>query len=378
MKAGLVLLGLMVTTALRACLWDMDTLAAEAKGKLDFVDATTGRFPRNPPLYYEMRLERVKRELRSTPKKLELYDDAGVANDRLGKGDDAIAWMQKKLVVLNALDMSDPKVKEHWYRYYANLGTFEIHNWFREGQSIERIVEAERARDHIAKAIEINPNAHFGRERVQLHAMEWAISSAKGEESGLHESFGDELDDRTRAGKLAEGLVGLIVLGNAWESPDIFFALAQALSASKQATMGYLAILRCRELVNEGKKLRSSEANDMLNRGSGLMLWMPMENEAELIEKNYANLRAAADDYDQRRNAFAIAKMRQGTHPDTDPEFWSAFTEPRRPEIEPLPWIKQGYNATYVVVGAIIAAIIMLPVVVVLWKRRKRRLAAAG
>src|SRR5690554_4853590 len=40
-----------------ACLWDYDTLRAEARGVPGVAEIITGRFERNPPLYYEMRLE---------------------------------------------------------------------------------------------------------------------------------------------------------------------------------------------------------------------------------------------------------------------------------------------------------------------------------
>ena len=62
----------------------------------EVVAVLTGRFERNPPLFYEMRLERVTDHLQSHPEDLAAYDDAGVACDRLGRGDEAISWMEKK------------------------------------------------------------------------------------------------------------------------------------------------------------------------------------------------------------------------------------------------------------------------------------------
>jgi len=49
------------------CLWDYDTLRYEAQGMPSTIEAITGRFDRFPPLYYEMRLERVSAELESDP-----------------------------------------------------------------------------------------------------------------------------------------------------------------------------------------------------------------------------------------------------------------------------------------------------------------------
>jgi tetratricopeptide (TPR) repeat protein len=105
-----LLLGLPLAVA--ACLWDRDTPADEARGMPEVVAVLTGRFARNPPLYYEMRLARVTARLRDHPGDLAAYDDAGVACDRLGRGDEAIAWMEKKRAQLETLDASRPEVKE--------------------------------------------------------------------------------------------------------------------------------------------------------------------------------------------------------------------------------------------------------------------------
>src|SRR6478609_1222523 len=173
LAVSLALLGLPLSVA--ACLWDRDTPYDEAKGMPEVIAAITGRFERNPPLYYEMRLGRVADHLRSHPDDLEAYDDAGVACDRLGRGDEAIAWMEKKREQLEKLDASRPEVKEQRYRYHANLGTFLVHRWARHGADRARIDEVKAARDEIARALAINPNAHFGREKYQLKALEWII-----------------------------------------------------------------------------------------------------------------------------------------------------------------------------------------------------------
>ena len=136
------------------------------------MEVITGRFERNPPLFYEMRLARVSNKIKAQPTKLELYDDAGVACDRLHKGDEAIAWMKQKRAHLKPF----PQDKEHWYRYHANLGTFQAHRWLRSGADRKKIGEMKAARDNIKRAIQINPDAHFGREKYQLMAMEWIIN----------------------------------------------------------------------------------------------------------------------------------------------------------------------------------------------------------
>ena len=205
----------------------------------------TGRFERNPPLFYEMRLGRVADHLQTHPEDLAAYDDAGVACDRLGRGDEAIAWMEKKRAQLDELDASRPEVKEQRYRYHANLGTFLVHRWARQGADRTKIDEVKAARDEIAKALEINPNAHFGREKYQLRALEWIVDPPKVEAlrrtspNLLGWSFDDiygQQTDPKEADDAVRGLAGLVVLGNAWESVDIFHALNVAL---QRDSLGY-------------------------------------------------------------------------------------------------------------------------------------------
>ena len=224
----------------RACLWDSDTLAQEAGGIPDVIQVITGRFERNPPRYYEMRLERIEKEYESATdwEKLALCDDAGVACDRLHRSDEAIAWMAKKNALLEVEPDRDRK-KEHVYRYHANMGTFVIHRWLRDGAPRERNAEAVKARGLIATAIQINPDAHFGREKYQLRAIEWLIDLDKLAVSdpdqtnrdprcfldvSLYSRRDPEFLREIGFGDALEGITGLIALGDAWESIDIFSA----------------------------------------------------------------------------------------------------------------------------------------------------------
>jgi hypothetical protein len=73
----------------------------------EVIEVIAGRFERNPPLYYEMRLERAKGRIARDPLDLPAFDDAGVACDRLGRGDEAIAWMAQKKAALDAMPARD-------------------------------------------------------------------------------------------------------------------------------------------------------------------------------------------------------------------------------------------------------------------------------
>src|SRR5262249_35087201 len=153
-----------------------------------------------------------------------------------------IDWMTKKRAQLDKPDASRPEVKEQLYRYHANLGTFLVHRWVRQGADRAKIAEVQSARDEIAEALKINPNAHFGREKYQLQAIEWIMTAPKVVRDESKDTWPQEVKasmlgiDRfgnlppEQAHDAVRGWSGLIVLGNAWESVDVFNALAFALA----------------------------------------------------------------------------------------------------------------------------------------------------
>jgi hypothetical protein len=315
----------------------------------EVVAVLTGRFARNPQLYYSMRLARVTDHVQSVPDDLEAYDDAGVACDRLGRGNEAIGWMEKKRAVLEKLDPSLFDVTEHRYRYHANLGTFLVHRWARQGGDRSKIDEVKAARDEIARALEINPNAHFGRERYQLRALDWIVDPPKMDNPNaelpnlLGWSFGDMDGEQTtpkEADDAVRGLAGLVVLGNAWESVDVFHALNVALQRDSlgympgreggRNTLAYLASLRCRELIDAGKGSMLPDTP----KGESLKALLPHPKfvSAEvLLDGAFKELRREADAWQAARTAFMTKRMSEGSHPDTDPSFWNGYTEPKPP-----------------------------------------------
>jgi hypothetical protein len=169
-----LLLGLPMASL--ACFNDRDTLAEEVRRSPDVTRVITGRFERNPPLYYRMRIDRIAAKAARGPIPIDEFDDIAVAYDRIGQDDDAIDWITRKRVILPPYDAANATLKEHWYRYYANLGTFRVHRWAHAGADRKRIGEVVAARDEIRQAIAIKPDAHFGREKYQLHVMDWIIN----------------------------------------------------------------------------------------------------------------------------------------------------------------------------------------------------------
>lgn len=331
-----------------ACIWDRDTLEMETKSFPNVTNVITGRFPRNPPLYYVRRLELATARVESEPDDLASYDDAGVACDRLGRGDEAIEWMRAKRERLEQMaarpeGMFADLLRDHTYRHLANLGTFYAHRWIRGGADRADVSDLERARDNIKAAIAVNPDAHFGRERYQLRAIEWLLvvepwkmqakgTSPLGDFLGLQGTDAEyQTDNKYRErelvskglGDAVKGLTGLIVLGNAWESVDVFHALSLALQAEGASSAAYLARLRMEELVRAGRGslrpgaptgdalLKVAFAPTLLEKG-------PMRD----LREEYAERRADAREWMTERQGEILRRLRAGRHPDTDPKFW--------------------------------------------------------
>jgi hypothetical protein len=360
---GLIVSSLLSTTIAptQACLNDRDvvTLAqastslrnpAASAGLPDTVWIITGRFERNPALYYEMRIQQTQKELVSHPKKLDLYDDIAVAYGRLNKDSEAIAWMNKKHAQLERVaskeNLSNPEYKEQWYRYHANIGTFYAHRWLKT-KDRSHMADMQTGFKHIARGLEIKPDAHFGREPVQLAAMEWILSGCKetlGERLRSYqlknitesqpgaEAISDTYTKTTMQyfrdnpmDKIRTGLSGLVALGAAWESVDAFKALAGTLNEDyhvANAPLSDFALWRAEELRQKGRA--SMEVSEKV-------LTVTPD---PILKKQFQMLRTNADAWQENRTAYMMTRLKSGKHPDTDPTFWQDYKELPKPSLE--------------------------------------------
>ncbi len=328
-----------------ACIWDRDTLREEAKGRLDTVKVITGWFDRYPPRYYEMRLERVAKELESDPGKLDLYDDAGVACDRLGRFDEAIVWMEKKRAVLDVRPSEDVRMDR--YRYLANLGSFLGNRWATRPAEERNADPADlkAAVDCIAEAIRLNPDAHFGREKYQLMLFEWLLNGFDDAKAALPNFVGVFPTRRIEGGGLAgsewedaeSGLAGLIHLGSAWESVDVFDALGSVVQADGASSVSLLVESRLREIEQEGgRSLYPVESHVRVRHGD-------FARHSPELRGWYEETRSIARAREQSRIDYQEARFKEGRHPDTDPDFWSEWEEREFPALPrtPLPLFEQ-------------------------------------
>jgi tetratricopeptide (TPR) repeat protein len=152
-RVVLVAAGVLVPSAALACMWDYDTLRQERSRFPDTLELITGKFLRHSPEFYEWRIKDRLRKLETDPSNLAYHDDLAVAYDKLGQHDKAIETILAK-----------DKLKPGLYETEANLGTFLFH----AGRMEESL-------PHISKAIRVNPNAHFGREKYQKALTQYVL-----------------------------------------------------------------------------------------------------------------------------------------------------------------------------------------------------------
>jgi hypothetical protein len=397
-----------------ACLWDSDTPREEAENNPEAYKAVIGWFNRYPKAYYQARLERVRKTVETNPTDLALYDDAGVACDRLGDSTAAIGWMEKKKQQLDKLDKTSPLYKEHQYRYLANLGTFYAHRWIGSGADRNAMSDMTVGRELIAQAIALNPDAHFGRERVQLQAMDWIISPPVPPEGHVQSMMRNEkavdyvdimgylianlsddqhqpLSPRKVASDFkadATGLAGLIILGNAWESFDVHYALALSLIGSSDSWLEPLAWARVRELAQKESRVSLHPLVTNQDQAQALipdkLLFIQGKREhistesKQMMSAWYPQAKAATAERNQAWETYLTTRLDQGKHPDTDPDFWKQWREPRLP-YPPMTMAlgERGFRERYyfVIFGTIAVAGIVL---IVFLKVRSRRKAAGS
>src|SRR5690606_14125083 len=143
---------------------DYDTLQMERSRFPGALELIVGKFLRHSQPFYEWRVKDRRSDIAAHDSGAETlsdeelahtYDDLAAALDKLKRHDEAIEVIREKAERL-------PNVGQ--YETHANLGTFLIHS----GRLEEGVAE-------LKKALEINPDAHFGREKYQVLLVEYVM-----------------------------------------------------------------------------------------------------------------------------------------------------------------------------------------------------------
>ncbi|MCO4780681.1 MAG: hypothetical protein KC646_00040 [Candidatus Cloacimonetes bacterium] len=330
-----------LSSTLQACIWDSDTLKFESEGLPSVVDTIGGRFKKLPDSYYQFRIDRLKKQ-----KVLSLfdYDDLAVAYDRVGNSKQAI----ETILLKETLDKSNFSVGERddiHYKTLANLGTFQVHLWFRQSLNDRDDSLLDQSIDNLTKAIVINPNAHFGREKVQLNLIKWMRNNPLLTDASTINQLVpvDFLNQSQDSRKLLEALQGLVVLGEAWDSPDVFIMMSVLLQNIYKKHLSALAKLRAIELIKSDKALLLPNEIDkkdlikLLEDNLGIS-----ENSISIVETEYQSIRKHGDSYRAALTQYVNKQITLEKHPDINVrEFWKDFQEP-------TPYImKETIESTY-------------------------------
>ena len=140
-------------------------------------DVIHERFPRHGEAYYRERNRLARQTLNEKPADdvyFGLCDDLGAGLDYLKQDDEAVTVLREKLRRQQALGYNGRQL----YTTYANLGTFLIHGNARAAFAGDAAAK-EKLREGLAfiqKSIEVNPEAHFGREVWQAVAAEYLLA----------------------------------------------------------------------------------------------------------------------------------------------------------------------------------------------------------
>jgi len=167
--------------------------------------------------------------------------------------------------------------------------------------------------------------------------------------------------DKAGYSDAVEGLTGLITLGAAWESVDIFNALTFALSDQGDGVIGELCLLRVEELIEFG---HSSISPHFVTCNS---VGPPNSYVDSSITPYYKKAREESDQWSQLRNEYITAKLQIGSHPDTNPEFWDDWKETTSPPRYPLS-IRGFLNKK-----PVLAAIVIVTGILVLYVLRMQK-----
>jgi hypothetical protein len=153
-------------------------------------DVLHERFYVHGPLWFQHRHAQVEKELanyddgmkRKDARYFSLLDDFAVDFDRLGRPAEGIPVLRKKLDLQQPLDSTGkrPAPEAAFYTTYANLGTLLAHANLKGAIAKDPTAMAglREGLSFIEQSMQVNPDAHFGRETWQaivLHYLLYAI-----------------------------------------------------------------------------------------------------------------------------------------------------------------------------------------------------------
>ncbi len=240
-----LLLCVTVTAALagraaHACGWDSESYYAEAHSLPCVYDAIFGHYPKHTAEYHETRIAAADAALAWAPFDVAALDDKAIALLKLGRLEESRAVMLK-------LEEADPE----GYGTHANLGTLQTFTG-----------AYEQALVHIDRAMAIEPQAHFGRERYHRQLVVFLAAGQKDPAQLARGNFlGLELSEAQRFGgspaafaaagqdpAAFDALVSMIAVYGADHMSHLYFALGDLLALHGDLRLAWSAYKRASEL----------------------------------------------------------------------------------------------------------------------------------
>ena len=359
-----------------ACLWDHDTLLMERRRFPTVVELISGKFLRHSPEFYQWRVADRTAKLKADPSRLDWYDDLAVAHHKLGDNKKAIEIILQK-----------DKLQPGLYETEANLGTFLLF----DGQW-------EEALKHVRKALEINPNAHFGREKYQAYLIEYVLprlkdgkpnfplNKVKLPEEKYELTFRDFLalrDPKMNHGfersEAANAVLGMMHFAD-YRSPLLLEALASLMTSPFEQGEQRLA---ARALLKAAHEINDTEIANKYRRQADEVLHLQVGEQVAKVESELKHEIAEADAWFAEVRAAEIEWIRSGKDPEA--EFAQRFPEEptiTMPAEDPAPVTPEQRLVSVAKQTAAVIAILLLVMAIATWKwigarRRRARIAAA-
>jgi hypothetical protein len=363
-RIGLILLGAVIASQASACAWDYDTLSQEAQKSPDVLAALVGRVRTFPPEYYEFRIRRSSEIVAKDPKNLDELDNLIVAHDKLKDAKASFRYLAMKRKALDA----KPN-KDHEYRYWANLGTVEAHEWVRQGKKDDALIKS--AIKNLETCIKLNPSAHFGREIVQVRMLQVMLEQVQDSQRKTPRAYDEEsaLDVFMELGrdKIRKGAIGMMSVGSGPDSAVLVAVLSHSIEKS-DGILGSVAANRLSELVNghsrgSTRQRMSSElgrydTTSYKDFPFGDILRSPMD--FEQVDAEYDRLRQEAREYRKLTDDYIKTRLKQGKHPDNDPRFWDDWQVPPAPVLNSI--LNPGVPFTTKLIAAFVGLIgVLIP-----------------
>ena len=374
------LAGVLLPSAAFACLWDTDTLLQERTRFPDALELITGKFLRHSSEFYEWRIRDRQQKLQSDPNNLGYYDDLAVAYEKT-------AQHQKAIETMLAKDQKKPGL----YETEANLGTFYLH----AGQM-------EKGLEHIDRALHINPNAHFDREKFQRLLAEYVLARrlngttrlpladvGESGEQGSTTTFSAFVKEKQRIPRLSEqdrteavrGVLGMMRFGN-HDSPVLLEALGNLLGDSHALPTEDAKRLSARAYLKASYEVSDETAKHAYRDVAGYVLNMQTKNPLlpisqlplEDLEASFQKELAEARAWYEAVRQDELAWIREGKDPEQ--EFNRKYYEEPRVAThwkEGLPAMVEA-NKT---LSAIVAGLVLVGLFLLVKKWKSRRRAAA-